>query len=185
MDNFRETDWLKTFMWVLFVIIMIAMLSFIFSGRAFAKGAIHPGVSRWGIKTTGDLGQTPIRARIQTLLAVKADGILANDKRYQSHRIPTPLGPPGHKLVEGKLYAVQAYLHLAVEEPDGDYHVQLAATSRDQSRCFIVEVPRPEYATSLDIEATRHFLDTLYNGKVPSRQQQGWRRSTQSARWRR
>jgi hypothetical protein len=54
-----------------------------------------------------------------------------------------PAAPNAMGLVEGKIISVSGWIHLIAAEPDGDYHIQIAQTKNNQTRCFIVEVPRP------------------------------------------
>jgi hypothetical protein len=120
--------------------------SFAFAQAKKAK-QINPGVARWAIKTSipadADVGH-PKDVELTTLLTIEPPpGAQGHSRTMDARRYPQASNAGG--LAEGEIIAVKGWIHLIASEPDdGDYHIQIAQTDRDMTRCFIVEVPRPE-----------------------------------------
>lgn len=101
---------------------------------------------RWQVKTALAADADPARAtavRIEDLLALPdAPGVAKSDPRYQTARIPEPIGRLG--LREGQLVTTRGWLHLVAHPADDDYHLQLTASPTDGDHCLIVEIPDPD-----------------------------------------
>jgi hypothetical protein len=109
------------------------------------RTAFAPGKARWEIKTLvpadADLSNSK-KVNLQTLLAIKwPPG--ARGHSHQMDRKRYPPAPNARGLVEGQIISTTGWIHLIAAEPDGDYHIQIAQAKNSQTRCFIVEVPRP------------------------------------------
>jgi hypothetical protein len=104
---------------------------------------------RWQVKTTLAPGADPAHAtavRIDDLLALPdAPGVARSDDRYQTARIPEPIGRLG--LREGQLVTTSGWLHLVAHPADGDYHLQLTGSRAEGDHCLIVEIPDPDRVT--------------------------------------
>lgn len=109
------------------------------------KRGFSPGAARWEIKTSIPASTDLRSARhtdLQTLLAIEPPaGAKGHSRKMDNARYPPASN--AHGLVEGEIISVTGWIHLIAAEPDGDYHIQIAQTRNDQTRCFIVEVPRP------------------------------------------
>ena len=135
---------------------------------------IKPGVERWPVKTSVPTNAGPAQTvGLAELLALpNAAGVLKNDERYRSDRIPAT---PGQKLPEGTVVTTTGWLHLVALETDGDYHIQISASAASGDQCLIVEVPDPDpaYTANADLrptfEALRNTIKTkMLAGKDPS-----------------
>jgi hypothetical protein len=130
--------------------VTIALILAILSGSVAdaaqkRKKAFAPGKARWEIKTSlpasADLNNSK-KVSLQTLLAIKPPpGAKGHSRRMDHKRYPA--APNAAGLVEGQIISATGWIHLIAAEPDGDYHIQIAQTKDSQTRCFIVEVPRP------------------------------------------
>ncbi|MCX6626868.1 MAG: hypothetical protein NTW28_04460 [Candidatus Solibacter sp.] len=143
---------------------------------AASCAAWSQGVERWPIKTSvpdGTSFSKPDKVAIGDLLALPdAPGVVHNDKRYQSARIPAKAGD---KFPEGKLVTTTGWLYLVGGEGDGDYHIQISGSASTGDHCLIVEVPNPDpkFTASTDLRpkfaAVREFIKAkMLAGKDPS-----------------
>ena len=134
------------------------------------------GVERWPVKTSVPAGANLAKSTtvpLADLLALKdADGVLHNDKRYQSERIPAKAGD---KYPEGKVVSTTGWLHLVAGETDGDYHIQISNSATSGDPCLIVEVPNPDpkFTATAELQpkfqAVRDLIKTkMLAGKDPS-----------------
>jgi hypothetical protein len=134
---------------------------------------MHPGVERWGIKTTTISGAAEKSVALDQLIALPdAPDVSKNDARYQDDRIPQPAGAG---LTEGDLVTTTGWLHLVASETDGDYHIQISADQDDGGNCVVVEVPKDDedYTPSADLRtaesSVRSWIRTkLLRGREPS-----------------
>lgn len=133
-----------------------------------------PGVERWPVKTSvpANAGPAQTVALADLLGLPNAAGVLKNDKRYQSDRIPAQ---PGQNLPEGTVVTTAGWLHLVALETDGDYHIQVSGSATSGDQCLIVEVPDPDsaYTASAALQpvfaALRSTIKTkMLAGKDPS-----------------
>ena len=133
-----------------------------------------PGTERWPVKTSvpAQGGKARTVALADLLALPNASGVSRNDKRYQSERIPAQ---PGQTLPEGTVVTTTGWLHLVALETDGDYHIQISASSASGDQCLIVEVPDPDpaYTSSAELRtefaALREAIKTkMLAGKDPS-----------------
>jgi len=150
---------------------LLAVAMFVGSAAAQTE---KPGVERWAIKTSVPDGASKAQtAALADLLALKdVAGVVKDDPRYQSARLPAQAGA---KYNEGDLLTTTGYLHLVALETDGDYHIQISASADSGDNCLIVEVPNPDPAyvktASLfpEFEAVRTLIKTkMLAGKDPS-----------------
>lgn len=128
----------------------------------FLAIAIHPGVERWSVKTHATLTAPRVVALSVLEAMPDAPGVTHNDKRYAKSLIPGTISG----LREGATVVTTGVLRLVVEEPDGDYHVQLAEDGKTK-RVLIVECPLPKYAAPnlrTRCQAARATLDGLATG---------------------
>jgi hypothetical protein len=109
------------------------------------KKTFAPGKARWEIKTSvpADIDlKNSKKVNLPTLLVIKwPPGAKGHSHRMDHRRYAA--APNARGLVEGQIISTTGWIHLIAAEPDGDYHIQIAPTNTNQSRCFIVEVPRP------------------------------------------
>jgi hypothetical protein len=100
---------------------------------------------RWQVKTRLAGDADPARATfvaIEDLLALPdAPGVAKNDPRYETARIPEPIG---RGLREGQMVTTRGWLHLVAHPADDDYHLQLTASPTEGDHCLIVEIPDPD-----------------------------------------
>jgi hypothetical protein len=109
------------------------------------KKGFAPGKARWEIKTSvpadTNLSNSK-KVNLRTLLAIKwPPGASGHSHRMDHKRYPA--APNARGLVEGQIISTTGWIHLIAAESDGDYHIQIARAKNNQTRCFIVEVPRP------------------------------------------
>ena len=128
---------------------------------------IAPGKERWPIKTslaaTADPSNAVFLALPDFLALAAADGVLNNDKRYQSTLIPRTADA---KFNEGDIVKTRGYLRLVAGEPDGDYHIQISETPNTMENCLVVEIPNATEEFVKDaalverLKPVREFVDT-------------------------
>ncbi|HSU17878.1 hypothetical protein [Longimicrobium sp.] len=101
---------------------------------------------RWQVKTTLAAEADPAhgaRVPLGDLLALPdAPGVGKSDGRYQTARIPEPIGRAGMR--EGQIVTTRGWLHLVAHPADDDYHLQLTTSRADGNHCLIVEIPDPQ-----------------------------------------
>jgi hypothetical protein len=131
--------------------------------------AIKPGVERWSVKTS--LPPNTDFSKAQTIsfadLAALPDapGVVKNDPRYQSSRIPEKIAG---KYTEGQLLSVTAYIWLVGLESDGDYHIQISATNMSGDHCVIVEAsdPNPAFTADTTLQPKTQAVRALIKSKM-------------------
>jgi hypothetical protein len=135
----------------------------------------QPGVARWSIKTSLVKHAETKNVSIDDLLTLPnpADH---HDSKYDEARIPSAVG--SHRLQEGEIVSITAWLHLVALEDDsrshrdGDYHIQVRRSAEWQDSCLIVEVPFPEFVPDSILadqcRIVREFIkDNLLQGREP------------------
>jgi hypothetical protein len=118
--------------------------------RPTSSGAEHV---RWKIKTSiptsADVSQSKVVDLEAMLLIQPPPGAKGHSRAMDHDRYPAD--PDALGLTEGDIISVKGWLHLiAAETDDEDFHIQISHASNDQSRCLIVEVPRPTAAIVKD-----------------------------------
>ena len=152
------------------------MRTFLLFATLTAVSLFGQGVERWSVKVGVPEGtdfSKPTKVTIADLLALKdVPGVLHNDKRFQTDRIPVKAG---ERYPEGKLVTTTGWLHLVAGETDGDYHIQISDSDTSGDNCLIVEVPNEgeKFKAAADLrpkfQAVRDLIKTkMLGGKDPS-----------------
>lgn len=101
---------------------------------------------RWQVKTTLAPDADPSRGTqvaLADLIALgDAPGVAKSDRRFQTARIPEPIGRL--RLREGQIVTTRGWLHLVAHPADDDYHLQLTTSRENGNGCLIVEIPDPQ-----------------------------------------